>query len=339
MPQGNQAALQILPQVDKNTPNTDFVTATLMNFLSESLKGDVTKYGSQALARRSQRNKNLVRAGTVNVNGTVDFEATNHTLHTLLPLAFKRTAAAPVNGTHDAIYTPYVGDATYATIRVNDSEVSRIYESMVLSQLDFSAEVDQLVRLNTTWEGVKLRVQADSAAGGVNPTNEYGLYFEQGEVLFGDEQLTNAVPVFTRSFNLSINRNAKTDRFGLGSQFKRDVPVSTYDITGSINIDANSLTPDTDKAALFKAAMETKMLSLRLTFVDPGNPVEGGKPSKFVLTVPFALIDWPDHNITSEDFLEGTVNFTSYADPAPAEVVAGTEPTDQFSIRHVYTLN
>lgn len=339
MPRGNQSSLQILPQTNKDTVANTWATASLLPFLSESLKAEVTKYGSQALRRNSQRDKNLVRPGTINVNGGIDFEATNQSLHVLLPLGFKRTAGTETATEKDAIYTPYQGDATYASIKVNDGEVTRLYRGAVLSQMSFSAEVDQLVRLSTTWEGIDMTATAEANAGGALPATEYGLYFEQGQLVVGDAALTNTESVYVKSFSLDINRNATTDRFGLGSRYKRDVPVGVYDITGSIMIDANSFRSSTDKAALFKAALETKMLSLQLTFVDPGNTTgASATPSKFVITIPFGVIDWPDHNISSEDFIMGNVNFTSYAATAPAAVVAGTIPTDQFSIQHVYKI-
>jgi len=337
MPQGNQSLLQILPQVDKDTVATNWATAYGLPFRSEGIKGNVTKYGSKALRRNSQRDKSLVRSGTVSATGPINLEATNVSLHTVLPLFFNGPAAelAPVAGAYNRIYVPKIGPATYATVKINDSEVSRIHRGSVITELNLSAEVDDLVILDTTWGAVDLTPVNETNPGSAALPNEYGLYFEEGVVKIGDD-VASLAPAFAKNFSLAITRNAKLDRFGLGSRFMRDIPVGVYDITGSVTLDANSLDP-ADKAALFKAAMDTKMISLQLTFVDTVNLV-GGQPSRFVVTVPFATIDWPEHNISSEDFIEGAVNFTSYAVTSPAAVVADTIPTDQFSIHHVYQL-
>ncbi|WP_155299034.1 phage tail tube protein [Deinococcus kurensis] len=330
MPQGNQAILQILPQTDKDTLATGWATATLLPFVSESLQGQVTRYGSSALSRKSQRDVALQRAGTINVSGGVEFEATNHVLHAVLPLAFATTAVDNAAGnSYKRTYTPYVGDAKYASIKVNDSEVTRMHLGMVLAQLSMAAEVDKLATISTTWEGIDVDPQDETNPGGAVPAKLVGLYFEQGRVTIGGTQVSAA------SFNVQINRNAKTDRFVLGSRRKRDVPVSTYDITGSVMLDANSI--GAEKSALFKAALSTGTLDLELDFVDPDNVVDG-QPSRFTVRVPYATIDWPEHNISSEDFIEGNVNFTSYAVSAPAPVVAGTTAEDQFSIVHTYAL-
>ena len=49
--------------------------------------------------------------------------------------------------------------------------------------------------------------------------------------------------------------------------------------------------------------------------------------SQFIVDIPFALIEWPNHNISGPDIITGAVNFTAYADGNTA-----------VSVTHIYKL-
>jgi hypothetical protein len=298
-----------------------------MPLRSETLRAAPTIYQSEALRRQAMRDRKLARLGTLDVSGGLEVEATNHGLHTLLPLAFTVVNNITQLGPHTSVsftapeygrqYSLDTSDLPYATVAVYDGEVRKLYTDMKVSGWRVRADINQLGLFGIDFIGINASVDGTAVTATV-PATEYGLYFEQAKVEVGDAggSITE-IPV--RSFEINGNTNANGDRYRLGSRFRRTVPTGRFEITGSITVDANSFPGDPEK--FYDAVLNGQFLQMVFTFSDPSNVVNythsGGNattPSLFVVKVPFALIEWPDHNISGPDFIEGAVRFTAYAD-------------------------
>jgi hypothetical protein len=311
-----------------------------MPLRSESLRAAPTIYQSEALRRQAMRDRKLARLGTLDVSGGLEIEATNHALDILLPLAFPKVDPITALGSHTGVsftapehgkvYSLDTSDLPYASVAVYDGEVRKLYTDMKVSGWRIRADINQLGQFGVDFMGINASVDGTPVTASV-PSTEYGLYFEQAKVEVGDAGGTiTEIPV--RSFEISGNTNANGDRYRLGSRFRRTVPTGRFEVTGSITVDANSFPGDPEK--FYDAVLNGQFLQMVFTFADPSNVVNythsagsATTPSLFVVKVPFALIEWPEHNISGPDFIEGGVRFTAFADGA-----------DGVTIEHVYKL-
>lgn len=340
MARGIDSIAVLKQQTAQGTPATLSASDYALPIRSESLQARPTIYGSEALRKQAMRDRKLARLGTLDVGGSLEVEATNHGLNLILPLVFGQVSTLSQvdsdtgvtwSGTNYGMkYQLSTADLPYATVAVYDGEVRRLFTDMKVSSLGLRAEINQLAMLTLDLVGIQASVDGTPVTATV-PATEYGLYFEHADVLIGDAggSLTS-IPV--RSFSLDINTNPNTDRYRLGSRFRRAVPTGRFDITGNIEVDANSFPGDPQK--FYTAVLNGQFLQLRLVFSDPTNQVTytaGGTTkttnSKFIVDIPFALIEWPNHNINGPDILSGTVNFTAYADGDTA-----------VSVTHIYKL-
>ena len=340
MARGIDSVVVLKPQTAQGTPATLSASDYALPIRSESLQARPTIYGSEALRKQAMRDRKLARLGTLDVGGSLEVEATNHGLHIILPLVFGQVSNVTTVGSdtgvtwsgnnYGKLYQLSTADLPYATVAVYDGEVRRLFTDMKVSRLSLRADINQLALLSLDLVGIQASVDGTAVVATV-PATEYGLYFEHADVLIGDAggKLTS-VPV--RSFSLDINTNPNTDRYRLGSRFRRAVPTGRFDITGSIDLDANSFPGNPQK--FYNAVLNGQFLQLRLVFSDPTNTVSytAGSATKttnsqFIVDIPFALIEWPNHNINGPDIITGTVNFTAYADGNTA-----------VSVTHIYKL-
>lgn len=340
MARGIDSIVVLKQQTAQGTPATLSASDYALPIRSEGLQARPTIYGSEALRKQAMRDRKLARLGTLDVGGNLEIEATNHGLHIILPLVFGQVSNVTQVGTDTGVtwsgtnygrrYQLSTADLPYATVAVYDGEVRRLFTDMKVSRLSLRADINQLALLTLDLVGIQASVDGTPVTATV-PASEYGLYFEHADVLIGDAggSLTS-IPV--RSFSLDINTNPNTDRYRLGSRLRRAVPTGRFDITGSIDLDANSFPGDPQK--FYTAVLNGQFLQLRLVFSDPTNAVTytAGSNTKttnsqFIVDIPFALIEWPNHNINGPDILSGTVNFTAYADGNTA-----------VSVTHIYKL-
>lgn len=341
MARGIDSIVVIKHQSAQGTPATFSASDYPLPIRSESLQARPTVYGSEALRKQAMRDRKLARLGTLDVSGGMEVEATNHGLDAILPLVFTQSADLTQVGADTGVtwptgnygkrYTLSTADLPYASVAVYDGEVRRLYTDMKVSRMALRSEINQLALVSLDLAGISIAVDGTPVTGAV-PATEYGLYFEHADVQIGDAGGTlTSVPV--RSFSLDINTNPNTDRFRLGSRFRRAVPTGRIDITGSVDLDANSFPGDPQK--FYNAVLNGQFLQLRLVFSDPTNTVTyqdaANAPqttnSQFVVNIPFALIEWPGHNINGPDIISGSINFTAYADGATA-----------VSVDHIYKL-
>lgn len=334
-----QAAVNTVPTIG----NVAADAANVMPFTDESLKAQVNQVQSQALRRNAMRQRKLSTPGTIGVDGDVNLEATNNALHTLLPILFtsKTETTAPVVDAaslptqYDRLYKLTTADRALATIFVDDGEVVKGYANMVNSQFTIGSQVDQLVKLGTTWSGTHTAISSTGAAfgngitGNVIPANrtyvlpavEYGLYFDQAKIEIGTTAANGTMTVFeipVTDFNLSVNFNADSNRNRLGSRYRRDVPTGIADVTGSFTMDANVIPTGgtgglSTKEWAYNAVLNSTYLALKVSFVDPVNLV-GGASSRFEIALPYILIDVPAWNVSGPDIIQGSINFTGFAD-------------------------
>lgn len=329
MSRGIDSVLVIKQQTAQGTPATLTASDYAIPFRSESLSARPTVYQSEALRKQAMRDKKLARLGTMDVSGGVELEPTNYALNDLLPLIFQtQTALSQVGADTGVTFDPNnygyeysfdTGELPYATVAVYDGTVRRLFTDMKVSRASFRADINQLAQLSLEFVGINVSVDGTPVAATV-PSTEYGLYFEHASVLMGDAGGTT-VEVPVRSFNIDINTNPNTDRFRLGSRYRRSVPIGRIEVTGSITLDANSFPGDPQK--FYTAALNAQWLQMEFKFSDPTNTVSytaGGVTktanSEFSIIVPFALIEWPGHNISGPDVIEGSINFTAFADGA-----------------------
>lgn len=290
--------------------------------VSESMQATPTVYGSQALRKRALQHRNLARLGTLDVSGGIELEATNQMLHDLLPLIFPNVEDDPDTVTFDGVdtfsrtYTVGTDDELdYFTLFIWDGDVRKIYKDCRINSATIQADINQLARFSLDIAGVDVAVDTTPITSNVPPL-EYGLYFEQAIVKLGAAGSVLA-EVPAQSFSMTVNRNLDTNRFRLGSRYRRNLPGGMFDLTGSVTLDANPLT---DKTALYKSVLNSEWMALELSFVDPTNEV-GGQPSKFTISLPYVLIEWPQHNITGPEFIQGAINFTAYDDDSSAPTI------------------
>ncbi len=340
MARGIDSIVVLKQQTAQGTPATLSASDYALPIRSESLQAKPTIYGSEALRKQAMRDRKLVRLGTLDVSGGLEVEATNHGLHIILPLVFGQVSNVTQVGSDTGVtwsgtnygkrYQLSTADLPYATVAVYDGEVRRLFTDMKVSRLSLRADINQLALLTLDLVGIQASVDGTPVVATV-PATEYGLYFEHADVLIGDAGGTlTSVPV--RSFSLDINTNPNTDRYRLGSRFRRAVPTGRFDITGSVDLDANSFPGDPQK--FYNAVLNGQFLQLRLVFSDPTNTVSytAGSTTKttnsqFIVDIPFALIEWPNHNINGPDIITGAINFTAYADGNTA-----------VSVTHIYKL-
>lgn len=325
MPKGVDSVLVVKPQGAKGTPAAFAASDYPIPFLSESMQARPTIYQSEALRARALRDRRLARLGTMDVSGSFELEPTNQGLHNLLPLFFPTVGAnAEIAPDYDITYTPGLTETDYFTMGIGDGEVTRVFTDCRFGSLALSANINQLARMSVDVMGIDAATNTTPLASTL-PTIEYGLYFEQAVVEIGTSggALTE-IPV--SAFNISFNKNADGNRYLLGSRFRRDVPTNRWDVTGSVTVDAN---PMADKEALYSAVLNATWMQFKMTFTDPGNKLsDNTTDSKFIVTVPYALLEWPQHNISGPDYISGGVNFTAFAEGA-------TMPT----LQHVYQLD
>ncbi len=340
MARGIDSVVVLKQQSAQGVPATLSASDYALPIRSESLQARPTIYGSEALRKQALRDRKLARLGTLDVSGGLEVEATNHGLHIILPLVFRQISNLTTVGSDTGVtwagtnygkhYQLSTADLPYATVAVYDGEVRRLFTDMKVSRLSLRADINQLAMLTLDLVGIQASVDGTPVVATV-PASEYGLYFEHADVLIGDAggSLTS-VPV--RSFSLDINTNPNTDHYRLGSRFRRAVPTGRFDITGSVELEANSFPGDPQK--FYTAVLNGQFLQLRLVFSDPTNTVSYAAGSntrttnsQFVVNIPFALIEWPNHNITGPDIIAGAVNFTAYADGSTG-----------VSVDHIYKL-
>lgn len=340
MPRGIDSVVVVKKQTAQGTPAVLQASDYALPLRSESLRAQPTVYQSEALRKQAMRDRKLARLGTLDVSGGLEIEATNFALDTLLPLAFPNVADVTQIDAHTGVsfsgnnkgkvYTLSTADLPYATVAVYDGEVRKLFTDMKVSSWRLRADINQLGLFGVDFVGIGADTDGTPVVASV-PAAEYGLYFEQAKVEVGDAggALTE-IPV--RAFELSVNTNANGDRYRLGSRFRRMVPTGRFDVTGSITVDANSFPGDPEK--FYNAVLNAQFLQMVFSFVDPGNPVSythsGGSatsPSRLTVKVPFALVEWPEHNISGPDYIEGGVRFTAYADGQ-----------NGVSVEHIYTL-
>ena len=327
MPKGVDAVLQMKQQTGKGVAATFSAADYAIPFVSESLQARPTVYQSEALRAQAVRDRRLARLGTLDVGGSVEIEATNKGLDLILPLVFADVTSDPAYTApnYKKTYKPTLIEPPYVTVGISDGETTRLFTDCKVGSFSLSGSINQLARFSLEIAGIQASVNGTPLAGSI-PTVEYGLYFEHAKVKLGKAgQTLEEIPVST--FNIGFNRNLNTNRYQMGSRFRRDINGQRFDITGSFSTDANPLT---DKQALYKAVLDAEWMELEVSFTDPTNQVTGGtgsEPSSFTIKVPYALLEWPGHNISGPDYIEGSVNFTAFAEGATAP-----------SIIHVYKL-
>ena len=315
MARGTDAVAVIAPQSsglgqDVTVP----AQAKALPLLSESMSATPTIYGSQALRKRAMRTRNLARLGTLDVGGTLEIEGTNQSLHELLPLVFpvKEDSSDPDFDGSTKLSRTYkastADEQDYFTVFLHDGDVRRIFRDCRVNSMTLQADINQLGRFSFDISGVRAEADTTSLTATI-PSVEYGLYFEQAKVELGDSGGTLA-EVPAQSFTLTVNRNLDTGRYRLGSRFKRNLPGGLFEVTGSVTLDANPLQ---QKDKLYKAVLNAEWMALKFSFVDPTNKV-GGQDSKLVIDLPYVLVEWPQHNITGPEAIQGAVNFTAYDD-------------------------
>ena len=340
MARGVNAIVRIKKQDGLNQAASFTATDKLevVAFNSESFRANVNQVASQSLRRQGMRQKAMTRLGTLDVGGGITIEPTNNSLANLLPLIFPTDGISNVGSeTAPAYAKQYVITASsrpYATVVVDDGELVRAYANMMVSQWTLGASVDQPTNMSVDFVGTNFQTNSGNAAtawnngvtgnipqvglGYVSPLSEYGLYFDQANVEIGTTA-GDTVVIPATDFNLSVNHNAATDRFKLGSRYRRDVPTGVADVTGSFTLDAN-YNPNgggittTDWA--YQAIQNSTYLALKLRFIDPSNEMKSGEASSLELTLPYIFIDTPDWNIGGPDIVTGAINFTAFADGA-----------------------
>jgi len=325
MPKGVDSVLVVKTQTGKGTPATFAGTDYPIPFLSENMQARPTIYQSEALRARPVRDRRLARLGTMDVSGSIELEPTNQGLHELLPMFFPDVSAnANIAPDYDYTYTPGLTETDYLTVGVSDGEVTRVFTDCRMGSMSISANINQLARMSIDVTGIDASTNT-TPLGSTLPTLEYGLYFEQADVVIGASGgATESIPV--QSFNMNFNKNLDGNRYQLGSRYRRDVPSNRWDITGSVTVDANPLT---DKEALYSAVLNAEWMQFVMTFTDPTNQLSDNTTSStFTISVPYALLEWPQHNVSGPDYIQGGVNFTAFAEDA-------VMPT----LQHVYQLD
>lgn len=342
MARGVNSIVRIKAQAAQNTAAAFTATDKLeiIPFTTESFKASVTQVASQALRRIGERQKKLTRMGTLDVGGSVTVEPTNNALANLLPLIFPAdgitnigTPAAP---NYAKTYRVTSSDRPYATVVVDDGDVVRAYANMKVSTMSIQASVNQLATMNIDFVGTNFQTNAGATqtawANGISgnipqvglayasPAVEYGLYFDQAKLEIGTA-IGTVIEIPVTDFSLNVNLNAVSDRFRLGSRFRRDVPTGVADVTGSFTMDAN-YNPNgagiTTKDWAYQALQNSTYLALKLSFIDPTNTVDigGATASSLVINLPYIYIDAPDWNVTNDGIVAGSIGFTSFADGA-----------------------
>ena len=351
MARGVNSVVRIKAQPAINTAAAFSATdkAEIIPFTSESFKASVTQVASQALRRIGERQKKLTRMGTLDVGGSVTVEPTNNALSNLLPLIFPADGIADVGSltapNYGKSYRVTSSDAPYATVVVDDGEVVRAYANMKVGSFSIQSSVNQLATMNLDFVGTHFQTNPTAAVtawtSGITgnvpqvglayaaPAAEYGLYFDQAKLEIGTA-IGTVIEIPVTDFSLNVNLNAISDRFRLGSRFRRDVPTGIADVTGSFTMDAN-FNPNgagiTTKDWAYQAIQNSTYLALKFSFTDPTNLVDD-QPSGLVINLPYIYIDTPDWNVSNDGIVAGAINFTSYADGATG-----------LSIEHKYKLD
>ena len=212
----------------------------------------------------------------------------------------------------------------YFTMSVSDGDIQKVYKDCRVNSMSVQANINQLARISLDTPGIRAEVNG-APVNGAFPANEYGLYFEQAKVEFGNAEGVLA-EIDAQTFSAQFSRNLNTGRYRLGNRFKRNLPGGLFDVTGSITVDANPLA---DKTALYNNVLLAQWMAIKLSFIDPSNQVDSDGAgtlvdSRFEISLPYVLIEWPQHNISGPDFLEGPVNFTAFGDEGALPQVSHT---------------
>lgn len=329
MARGTESSLIVKTQAERGDDVVADGTEFALPLLSETMQARPTIYSSEALRKRAMRSRTLARLGTLDISGGLELEATNRMLHEILPLVFVDVEDAGGFGDADNIQRTYkpstTDEADYFTQFISDGDVTRIFRDCRVNSMSIQANINQLARVSLDTPGIRADVEG-APTDGLLPDNEYGLYFEQAVVLFGDSGGVLA-EIPAQSFNVQFARNLNTNRYRLGSRFRRNLPGGLFDITGSVTVDANPISGDATK--LYTAVLNAEWMALSLEFTDPTNQVDSDGmglmvDSSFVIDLPYVLIEWPQHNISGPDFLEGPVNFSAFGDEVEMPSVTHT---------------
>lgn len=316
MPKGVDSVLQMKAQTGRGVPATLAPTDYAIPFLSESLQARPTIYQSEALRAQAVRDRRLARLGTLDVGGSLEIEATNRGLDLILPFIFADMTVDPalVGPNFRKTYRPTIVETPYVTVGVSDGQTTRQFTDCKVGSFALNGSINQLARFSLEVAGIEAGVSGVPLAGTI-PAVEYGLYFEHAIVRLGRAGMTlEEIPVST--FDVTFNRQLNTNRYRMGSRFRRDVNGQRFEVTGSFSTDANPLT---DRQALYNAVLNAEWMELEIAFTDPTNSVTvgaGSVPSSFIVDIPYALLEWPGHNISGPDYIEGSVSFSAFAEGA-----------------------
>jgi len=349
---GVDTFLGLKEQVDLFTPRIaeDLGSGDFLAFNSESLSGRQQIISSPAIRQRAMRAIAYSANGTIAAEGSVEFTASNHVMEKLLGLIFhaKDGDADDAAGT-GAVYTLIGGGeltpfTTFVGFDGPEGVYTRRFTGAKVNRATLSARVDAMLTVSIDVAAINKEILTGAAAEAtpVYPSAlaEYAYIFSDASVMFKAGDMTNLGEVPVESFDLTINHNLATDKYRLGSLYRRSLQESVTDVEGSFTLDAaaQSLAGDAfdtaggllnDPAFFEKISREGAYAALRFTVVDMNHlvaaavvedllaepdPILGSDAvyASLVIDLPYVRIEEPDFNVRDAGLITGSARFTAY---------------------------
>lgn len=322
-------------------PMADLASGDFLAFNSEGLSGRQQTIQNNAIRRQAMQSRAYTANGTVEAGGTIEFTATNTVLAKLLPLIFHSKTGSEESATGAAFTLTDGGELTPFTVYVGfdgpEGEFARQFVGAKVNRATLSARVNEMLQMSLDVAAIDKRILAPGDPGYTavvpsypSPTVEYGYVFSQANVKLkaGDMATLAVLPV--ESFELSLDHQLATDKYRLGSEFRRSLQEGVTRVEGSFTLDAAAIALSGgtlnlaggvthDPAFLEKAARNAVYAALEFEVVvptrtfdpdgaGPGTPVE----CLFKIELPFVKLEEPDFNVRDSSIITGTARFMAY---------------------------
>lgn len=356
---GVDSFVAVKAQTDLTTPATlsTYAEGDFLAFNNESLSGRQNTYESPAIRQSAMRPIAYTANGTVAAEGSIEFTASNHVLNTLLPLIFHDgavtgTAVDSADGAGLTYTLVGGGELTPFTTLVGfdgpEGRYARQFVGSKINRATFSARVDSMLTVATDVVAIRkdILTGAQLTAGSFpeapaypDAEDEYAYLFSEASVHFraGDMADYGEVPV--ESIDLTINHNLATDRYRLGSVYRRSLQESLTDVEGTFTLDMAAQALSGSKFDLagggadvptFWEAVAASNLYAALQFKVKHPTLQVGTDPyydcEFVITLPYVRIEEPDFNVRDGGMITGTARFRGYESITAKHVALLTIP-------------
>jgi hypothetical protein len=332
---GVDTFLAVKAQADLFTPvaASTLALGDFLAFNNESMSGRQQIYSSPAIRQRAMRAIAYSASGTIASEGSIEFTASNFVMNKLLDLIFHSGTGTADNVTGDGrVYTLTDGGVltpftTFVGFDGPEGIYTRRFTGAKVNRATLSARVDSMLTVALDIAAINKEILTGAPASPPavlypDGEDEYAYLFSDASVHLKAGDMTDFGEVPVESFDLTINHNLATDRYRLGSLYRRSLQESVTDVEGTFTLDAaaqaltgqklNTAGGGTNDPAFFeKIARQGLYASLKFTVSDATRLV-GSTPSGITIELPFVRLEEPDFNVRDGGIITGSARFIGY---------------------------